>query len=221
MISYNFLARTKCYSNFPCNLSDRYQWAWMISRTCNTASSMWEVDGLPGQRLSSKDRRPLMKQEYHSNVFNRLRHNSMKAACSISYISAPVFHRRKQKSMYTCCCTFPLHRDMRHTLQVDVHWKASTQLPWVPLCCNFTTYYSFPGEKISPRIKWSAHVYSHHIQYIISDPRVIHSPHTFGFVVYIQRLTTQCLILLYHNINFTYYSWTQRTSPETRTIVRI
>jgi len=55
---------------------------------------------------SSKDRRPLLKREYHSNVFYRLRQDSPKAVCSISYISAPVFSRQKQKSMHTCCCTF-------------------------------------------------------------------------------------------------------------------
>ena len=35
-----------------------------------------------------------------------------------------------------------------------------TELSRVPLCCHFATYYSFPGKKkISPGIKWSAHVY--------------------------------------------------------------
>jgi len=55
---------------------------------------------------SSKDRRPLLKWEYHSNVFDRLRQDSLKAACSISYISAPVFPRWKQKSIHKRCCTF-------------------------------------------------------------------------------------------------------------------
>jgi hypothetical protein len=49
IFSYNFLACTKCYSNFLCNLSDRRRSAWMISRTCATVSLVWEVDGLPGQ----------------------------------------------------------------------------------------------------------------------------------------------------------------------------
>ena len=35
---------------------------------------------------SSKDRRLLLKREYHSNVFDRLRQDSLKAACSISYV---------------------------------------------------------------------------------------------------------------------------------------
>jgi len=78
----------------------------MISRTRATVFSMWEVEGLPGRGSSSKDRRPLLKREYHSNVFDRLRQDSSKAACSISYVSAPVFPRRKQKSMHTRCCTF-------------------------------------------------------------------------------------------------------------------
>jgi len=81
--------------------------ARMISRTRAVVSSAWEVDGLPGRGSSSKDRRPLLKQEYHSNVFDRLRQDSPKAACSISYVSAPVFLRRKQKSMHTRCWIFP------------------------------------------------------------------------------------------------------------------
>ena len=63
-----------------------------------------------------------------------------------------------------------------HTV-VDVHPRASTErmrgdtdlrfytytctdLPRVPLCCNFATYYNFPEKKISPGIKWSAHVFT-------------------------------------------------------------
>jgi len=85
----------------------RRQSARMISRTRATVSSVWEVDGLPGRGSSSKDRRPILKQECHSNAFSRLRQDSPKAACSISYVSAPVFPRRKQKSMHTRCCIFP------------------------------------------------------------------------------------------------------------------
>ena len=79
----------------------------MISRTHATVSSVWEVEGLPRRGSSSKDHHPLLKQEYHSNVFDQLRQDSPKAACSISYVSAPVFPRWKQKSMHTYCCTFP------------------------------------------------------------------------------------------------------------------
>ena len=81
--------------------------ARMISRTRATVSPVCEVEDLPGLRSSSKDRRPLLKRVYHSNVCDRLRQDSPKAACSISYVSAPVFPRRKQKSMHTRCCTFP------------------------------------------------------------------------------------------------------------------
>ena len=80
--------------------------ARIISRTRATVSSVWEVEGLPGRGSSSKDQRPLLKLEYHSNVLDRLRQDSVKAACSISYVSAPVFPRQKQKSMHTRCCTF-------------------------------------------------------------------------------------------------------------------
>jgi len=80
--------------------------ARMISRTRATVSLVWEVEGLPGWASSSKDQHPLLKQEYHSNAFDRLRQDSPKAACSISYVSAPVFPRQKQKSMHTRCCTF-------------------------------------------------------------------------------------------------------------------
>jgi len=80
--------------------------ARMISRTHATVPSVWEVDGLPERGSSSKDRRPLLKREYHSIVFDRLRQDSPKAACSISNVSAPDFPRRKQKSTHTHYCTF-------------------------------------------------------------------------------------------------------------------
>jgi hypothetical protein len=80
--------------------------ARMISRTHATVPSVWEVDCLPGRRSSSKNRRPLLKREYHSIVFDRLRQDSLNAACRISHVSAPHFPRRKQKSMHTHCCTF-------------------------------------------------------------------------------------------------------------------
>jgi len=106
IFSQNFLARTECYSNILCNLSDRHRSAWKISRICATVSSVWEVDGLPEWGSSSKDQRPFLKWEYHSNVFDWLRQDSPKAACSISYFSATVFPRRKQKLMHTRCWTF-------------------------------------------------------------------------------------------------------------------
>ena len=68
--------------------------------------SLLGVEGLPWRGSSSKDRRPLLKWEYHSNVFSRLKQDSPKAACSISYVSEIVFPRRKQKAMHTLCCTF-------------------------------------------------------------------------------------------------------------------
>jgi len=80
--------------------------ARMISRTRATVSSVWEVDGLPGRGSCSKDRRPFLKGEYHSNVFDRFRQDSPKSACSVSYVSAPVLPRRKQKLMHTRCWTF-------------------------------------------------------------------------------------------------------------------
>jgi len=84
----------------------RRQSARMISHTHATVSSVWEVEGLPGRGSSSKDQHPLLNWEYHSNVFDRLRQDSPKAACSISYVSAPVFPRQKHKSMHTRSCTF-------------------------------------------------------------------------------------------------------------------
>jgi hypothetical protein len=140
----------------------------MISRTRATVSLVWDVHGLPARASSSKDRRPLVKREYHSNVFNRLRQDSPKAASSISYVSETVFPRRKQTDAHTLR-NFLLHREMRRTLQVDVRLEASTERMWgdtgfrlckytctelppVLPCCHFAAYYSFP-EKNRPRIK--------------------------------------------------------------------
>jgi hypothetical protein len=116
----------------------------------------------------------LLKREYHSNVFDRLRQDSPKAACSISYVSTPVFPRQKQKSMHTRSVLSPPSWNATHTV-VDVHPMASTdrmqgdtdlwfctytctELSRIPLCCHFATYYNFPEKKISPGIKWSAHI---------------------------------------------------------------
>ena len=146
----------------------------MISRKRATLSSVWEVEGLPGRGSSSKDRLPLLKREYHSNVFDQLRQDSPKAACSILYISAPVFPRRKHKSMHTRCCTFS------SIVKCDAHWcrhspkglhraNAGRYRPPVlhihlyrvatcPTLFPFRYVLWFPGKKISPGIKWSAHV---------------------------------------------------------------
>ena len=65
---------------------------------------------------------------------------------------------------------FLLHREMRHTLQVDIHLEASTErmrgdtgfrlckytyteLPPLLPFCHFVAYYNFPEKKISPGIK--------------------------------------------------------------------
>jgi hypothetical protein len=93
--------------------------ARMISRTHATVPLVREVDGLPGWGLSSKDRRPLLKWEYHSIVFDRLRQDSPKDACSISHVSAPDFPRRKQIDAHMLL-HFSLHCEMRRKLQVAV-----------------------------------------------------------------------------------------------------
>ena len=137
--------------------------ARMISRTRAMVSSVWEVEGLPGRGSSSKDQRPILKREYHSNVFDRLRQDSPKDACSILYVLAPVFPRRKQKSMHTCCCTFSsivkcdahccrcspkgLHRANAGRYRSPVCTYTCTELPHVPLCYHFAMYYNFPKKK--------------------------------------------------------------------------
>jgi len=64
---------------------------------------------------------------------------------------------------------FLLHREMRCTLQMDVHLEASTEQMWgdtgfqlckytctelspVLPCCHFTAYYSFPEKKSVPEL---------------------------------------------------------------------
>jgi len=112
----------------------------------------------------SMDRLTLLKREYHSNVFDRLKQDSPKAACSVSYVSAPIFPRRKQINAHTLLHF--LHREMRRTL-VDVNPRASTErmrgdidhrfctyscteLQRVPFCCHFATYYN--PKKIVPEL---------------------------------------------------------------------
>ena len=141
----------------------------MISRTRATVSSVWEVEGLPGWGSSSKDRHPLLKREYHSNVFDRLRQDSPQAACSISSFRTlqHQFSRDGNRNQCTHAAALsPPLWNATHTV-VDVHLRASTErmrgdtdlrfctytcaeLPRVPLCCNFATYYNFPEKKSVP-----------------------------------------------------------------------
>jgi len=89
--------------------------ARMISCTRATVSLVWEMDGLPGRGSSSKDQRPLLKWEYHSNVFYRLRQDSSKAACSISYVSAPVFPSGNRNRCTRAAALFSPSWDATHT----------------------------------------------------------------------------------------------------------
>jgi len=109
--------------------------AQMISHACATFSSVWEVDGLPGWGSSSKDQRPLLKREYHSSVFDRFRQDSPKAACNISYVSAPVFHRANAGRYHPPVLHIHLHR-------VDT---CPTLLPLGYIA-------SFPGKKSVPKL---------------------------------------------------------------------
>jgi len=160
------VARTECYCNFLCNLSDRYRSVQMISRTRATVPMVWKVDGLPGWGSSLKDQCPLLKREYHSNVFDRLRQDSgLSESCLQHFIHfSTSFPQMETEINAHTLLHFPHHPEMRRTLQVDVHWKGAaermrrdtdlrfctyicTELTRVPLCCHFATYYSFPGRK--------------------------------------------------------------------------
>ena len=143
----------------------RRQSARMISHIRAILSSMWEVDGLPGRGSSSKDQHPVSKWEYLSNVCDRLRQDSPKATCSILYVSALVFFPQTETEIDAhVLLHFHLHREVRHTLQVDVHRRTSTErmrgdtdlrfctytckeLTCVPLWYHFAMYYIFPGKK--------------------------------------------------------------------------
>jgi hypothetical protein len=108
----------------------------------------------------SKDRRPLLKGECHSHVYDRLRQDSPKDACSISYVSAPVSPDGNRN-----ICT---HADTLNHPSEDATHPAGrrslkgfhssvlqfckytcTGLQHVPISCHFATFYSFPGKNIS------------------------------------------------------------------------
>ena len=203
--------------------------ARMISRKRATVSSVWEVDGLPGRGSLLKDQRPLLKWDYHSNILDRLRQDSPKAACSISYVSAPDFPRRKQKSMDThTLLHFIVHREMRRTLQVDVHWKTSTErmrgdtylrfctytcreLTRFPLCCDFATCYSFPGKKSVPGLNDQPTYITH------GHPLYLVCPDVFSLVELVSgdgvaphRITYSFSYFLFLLIDLFIYSWYKR-----------
>ena len=133
--------------------------------SCTRATvSVWEMDGLPGRGSSSKDRRPFLKREYHSNVFDRLRQDSKSCLQYFVLFSTSVPQTETEIDAHTLL-NFLLHREMRCTLQVDIHLEASTErvrgdtgfrlwkytcteLPPI-LSCRFAVYYTFP-EKTSP-----------------------------------------------------------------------
>ena len=107
IFSLNFLACTECYSNFFCNLSDSQTSVSMndFSHTCHSlfgvggGNPAWAGVVFKGSASTFERGIPL-------TIFDRLRQDSLKVACSISYVSEPVFPRQKQKSMHTRCCTF-------------------------------------------------------------------------------------------------------------------
>ena len=103
IFSQNFLARTECYSNILCNLSDRRRSARMISRTRATVSSVWEVDSLSGRGSSSKDRRPFLKREYTQMSSIDLGRTLRKLLATFRTFQHQFSPRRKQKSMHTRC----------------------------------------------------------------------------------------------------------------------
>ena len=88
----------------PLWLSDVGQREWFLAHMPQSPRCGRWTACLDGS--SSKDCRPLFKRKYHSNVFNQFRQDSPKAACSISYVSAPFFPRRKWKLMHTRCWNF-------------------------------------------------------------------------------------------------------------------
>jgi len=92
--------------------------ARMISRTRATVPSVWEVDGLPGRGSSSKDWRPLLKREYHSIDLGRTLRKLLAEFRTFRRQISPDENRNP------CTHTllhFLLQREMRRTLQVDVH----------------------------------------------------------------------------------------------------
>ena len=144
--------------------------ARMISRTRATVSSVWEVDGLPGWGSSSKEQHPLLKWEYHSNGLINLGRTLRKLLVAFRTFQHQFSPDRNRKWWTHAAELSPPSWD--DTLQVDVHWEASTdqmwgdtgfrlctytctELPPVLPCCHFAAYRSFPEKKICPGIKWS------------------------------------------------------------------
>ena len=139
----------------------------MISRT-RAAVSVWEVEGLPGRGSSSKDLRPLLKGEYHSNVFDRLRQDSRKLLAAFRTFQHQFSPDGNRNHSTNAAALSPPSWNATHIV-VDVHPRASTErmrgdtdirfctytcteLPRVPLCCHFATYYNFPEKKSVPEL---------------------------------------------------------------------
>ena len=160
---------------FLCNLSDS-QTSVSTNYFSHTCHGLLSVGGGWPEWVGVvfKDQHPLLKQEYHSNIFDRLRQDSPKAARSISYFSTSFPQLKTEIDTHTLL-HFPLQWDTMHTAgrrSVKGFHRANAERyrPMVlhiylhrvdtcptPLPLRYVLQY--PGKKTSPRINWSVHVY--------------------------------------------------------------
>ena len=117
---------------------------------------------------SSKDRCPLLKWEYHSNVFDRLRGALQKLLAAFRTFQHQFSPDRNRNQCTHAAALSPPSWNATNTV-VDIHPRASTEqmqgdtdlwfctstcteLPRVPPCCHFATYYNFPEKKSVPEL---------------------------------------------------------------------
>ena len=142
--------------------------ARMISRTCATVSSVWEVKACLGgvhlQRIGIHFWNGNTTQMSSIDLGRTLR-KLLAAFCTFQHQFSP--DRNRNQCTHAAALS-PPSWNATHTV-VDVHPRASTErmlgdtdlrfctytcteLPLVPLCCHFATYYSFPEKKSVPEL---------------------------------------------------------------------
>ena len=117
---------------------------------------------------SSKDRCPLLKWEYHSNVFDRLRGALQKLLAAFRTFQHQFSPDVNRNQCTHAAALSPPSWNATHTV-IDVYPRASTErmlgdtdlrfctyncteLLRVALCCHFATYYNFPEKKSVPEL---------------------------------------------------------------------
>ena len=137
----------------------------MISRTRATVSSVWEVEGLTGRGVVFKGSASTFETGIPLKCLQST-YVGLSESCLQHFVRfSTVFLKRNRNQSTHAAALYPPSWNATITF-VDVHPRASTErmrgdtdfrfctytcteLPHVPLCCHFATYYNFRKKTVS------------------------------------------------------------------------